>query len=35
MNYVLEGRLLIGLNGKEIVLNTATASISIRACRTG
>ena len=22
MNYVLEGRLLIGLNGKEIVLNT-------------
>lgn len=35
MNYVLEGRLLIGLNGKEIVLNTATASISIRVCRTG
>lgn len=30
MNYVLEGRLLISLNGREFELEPATASISTR-----
>lgn len=34
MNYVLEGRLLLSLNGKELVLNVGAVSISIPACRT-